>query len=183
MSNNRTCRTRDVAEKEMKGTFLVLMLALPVAAFAASYPDASFYKNAAEGGIGEVAAGHLAQDKGNSQPVKDFGAMMVKDHSAANEKLQSLAASKNITLPSGAGVGQMATKAKLDVLSGDAFDKSYVKSQIRAHRQTIALFHKEIRSGQDADAKAFAAAVLPTVRSHLKAIIAIATDMGIDVKK
>jgi hypothetical protein len=29
--------------------------------------------------------------------------------------------------------------------------------------------------------KAFAAATLPTVRSHLKAIIAIATDMGIGV--
>jgi hypothetical protein len=41
---------------------------------------------------------------------------------------------------------------------------------------------KENEWSQDADAKAFAAAVLPTVRSHLKAIIAIATDMGIDVK-
>jgi putative membrane protein len=171
-------------EKKMKGTFLVLalMFALPIASLAAAKPDESFYKNAAEGGIAEVAAGHLAQDKGNTQPVKDFGAMMVKDHSAADEKLQSLAASKNITLPSHSSVGQMATKAKLDVLSGDSFDKAYVKGQISAHRQTIALFHKEISTGKDADAKAFAAATLPTVRSHLKAITAIATDMGIPVK-
>ena len=168
----------------MKGTFLVLVLmfALPIASLAAAKPDASFYKNAAEGGIAEVAAGHLAQDKGNTQPVKDFGAMMVKDHSVANDKLQSLAASKNITLPSRSSVAQMATKAKLDVLSGDTFDKAYVKGQVSAHRQTIALFHKEISSGQDADAKAFAAATLPTVRSHLKAITAIATEMGIQVK-
>jgi putative membrane protein len=166
----------------MKGTFFALMLTLPMAALAASNPDASFYKNAAEGGISEVDAGHLAQDKGNSQKVKDFGAMMVKDHSAANEKLQALASSKNVTLPTSASVGQMATKAKLDVLSGDTFDKSYVKGQISAHRDTIALFHKEISSGQDADAKAFATATLPTVRSHLKAITAIATDMGIKTK-
>jgi putative membrane protein len=166
----------------MKSTLLALMLTLPVAAFAASNPDASFYKNAAEGGIAEVETGHLAQDKGTSQQIKDFGAMMVKDHSAANEKLQSLAASKNITLPTSSSVGQMATKAKLDVLSGAMFDKSYVKGQISAHRQTIALFRKEISSGQDADAKAFATATLPTVRSHLKAITAIATDMGITVK-
>lgn len=162
----------------MKSQFLALFLALPVAAFAAN-PDASFYKNAAEGGIAEVEAGHLAQDKGSSQQVKDFGAMMVKDHSAANDKLQALASSKNITLPSSSGVGQMATKAKLDVLSGDTFDKSYVKGQIKAHRQTIALFRKEISSGQDADAKAFAAATLPTVRSHLKAITSIAAEMSI----
>jgi putative membrane protein len=166
----------------MKGTFFALMLSLPLAALAASNPDASFYKNAAEGGISEVEAGHLAQDKGSSQQVKDFGAMMVKDHSAANEKLQALASSKNVTLPTSASVGQMATKAKLEVLSGDTFDKSYVKGQISAHRDTIALFRKEINSGQDADAKAFATATLPTVRAHLKAITAIATDMGIKTK-
>lgn len=166
----------------MKGVFLALMLTLPMVAFAASNPDASFYKNAAEGGIAEVNAGRLAQDKGNSQQVKDFGAMMVKDHSAANEKLQALASSKNVTLPTSASVAQMATKAKLDVLSGGMFDKSYVKGQISAHRQTIALFRKEISSGQDADAKAFAVATLPTVRAHLKAINAIASDMGIETK-
>lgn len=163
----------------MKGTFFALMLSLPAVAMAASHPDASFYKHAAEGGISEVDAGHLAQDKGQSQQVKDFGAMMVKDHSAANEKLQELASSKSITLPSSASVGQMAAKAKLEVLSGETFDKSYVKGQISAHRQTIALFRKEISSGQDADAKAFAKATLPTLRAHLKAIDAVATEMGI----
>src|SRR6202042_176339 len=160
-----------------------LMLSLPMLGLAATNPDTSFYKSAAEGGMAEVDAGHLAQDKGNNQKVKDFGAMMVKDHSAANEKLQALAASKNVTLPTSASVGQMATKAKLDVLSGDTFDKSYVKGQISAHRDTIALFRKEISSGQDADAKAFATATLPTIKAHLKAITAIATDMGIDTKK
>jgi putative membrane protein len=163
----------------MKRTFIALALTLPMFAFAASNPDASFYKHAAEGGIAEVEDGHLAQDKGMSQQVKDFGAMMVKDHSAANEKLQALAASKNITLPTSPSVTQMASKAKLDVLSGDTFDKSYVKGQISAHQQTVALFRKEISSGQDADAKAFATATLPTVRAHLKAITAIANDMGI----
>jgi putative membrane protein len=76
-------------------------------------------------------------------------------------------------------VTQAASKAKLDVLSGDTFDKSYVKGQISAHRQTIALFRKEISSGQDSDAKAFATATLPTIKAHLKAITMIAADMGI----
>jgi putative membrane protein len=166
----------------MKSSFFALMLSLPLAAFAASSPDASFYKHAAEGGISEVDAGRVAQDKASSQQVKDFGAMMVKDHSAANEKLQALASSKSVTLPTTASVGQMATKAKLDVLSGDAFDKSYVKGQISAHRQTIALFRKEISSGQDADAKAFASETLPTLRAHLKAITKIAAAMGIKTR-
>ncbi|HEY0746043.1 MAG TPA: DUF4142 domain-containing protein [Steroidobacteraceae bacterium] len=166
----------------MKTKILALMLVLPVAAFAASNPDASFYKNAAEAGIFEVDAGHMAQDKGSSQQVKDFGSMMVKDHAAANDKLQSIASSKNITLPTSASVAEMATEAKLKLLSGDTFDKSYVKSQISAHQKAIALFRKEATSGQDADAKAFASATLPTLHSHLKAATSIGTKMGLKVK-
>jgi putative membrane protein len=166
----------------MKSQFVALMLILPVAAFAASNPDASFYKNAAEAGIFEVDAGHMAQEKGNNQQVKDFGSMMVKDHTAANDKLQSIGSSKNITLPTSAGVAEMATEAKLKLLSGDTFDKSYVKSQVTAHQKAIALFRKEATSGQDADAKAFASASLPMLHSHLKAATSIATTLGIKLK-
>jgi putative membrane protein len=166
----------------MKSTLLGLLLALPLVAFAESNPDASFYKNAAEGGIAEVEAGRMAQDKGSNQQVKDFGAMMVTDHSAANDKLKALAASKNVTLPTSSSVSQMAVKAKLDVLSGETFDKSYIKNQMKAHRRTLALFNKEIASGQDPDAKAFASATLPTVKSHLQSIKAIATSEGVSTK-
>jgi putative membrane protein len=170
-------------EKNLKTAFLLMMLtAAPLAALADS-PDASFYKHAAEGGMFEVEAGMMAQDKGSSQAVKDFGAMMVKDHGAANDKLKSIAASKSVSLPSSASVGQMATKAKLDVLSGDTFDKSYIKSQVQAHRQTIALFKKEIAAGQDPDAKSFATDTLPTLRAHLQAITKIAADAGVSTKK
>jgi len=161
----------------MKRVLALLLLAAPLVAMADS-PDASFYKKAAEGGISEVEAGNLAQSKGNSQKVKDFGAMMVKDHSAANDKLKALATTKDVTLPTTSSVGQMATKAKLEVLTGETFDKSYIKGQIQAHQDTVALFRKEIASGQDPDAQAFAKATLPTIRSHLKAINAIAEEAG-----
>ena len=161
----------------MKRVLAFLLLAAPLVAMADS-PDASFYKKAAEGGISEVEAGNLAQSKGNSQKVKDFGAMMVKDHSAANDKLKALATTKDVTLPTTSSVGQMATKAKLEVLTGETFDKSYIKGQIQAHQDTVALFRKEIASGQDPDAQAFAKATLPTIRSHLKAINAIAEEAG-----
>jgi putative membrane protein len=166
---------------KIKGLVLFAIVAAPLSVLADS-PDASFYKKAAEGGMFEVDAGTLAQNKGGSQGVKDFAAMMVKDHSAANDKLKSIASSKSVDLPSHSSVGQMATKAKLDVLSGDTFDKSYIKSQVKAHRETIGLFRKEAASGQDSDAKAFAAATLPTLRGHMKAIKALAAEAGISTK-
>jgi putative membrane protein len=157
-----------------------LMATVPLAALSADTThDESFYKNLAEGGISEVDLGKLAEEKSTDPKVKDFAARMVKDHSAANEKLQSLAASKNLSLPSSASAAQLATKAKLEVLTGKVFDDSYVKSQVKAHTGTVALLQKEIASGQDADAKAFARSILPTIRSHLKEIRAIAAEENV----
>ena len=155
-----------------------LMLIIASAAAFAAAPDASFYKTLAQGGIAEVEAGKLAQQKGADPKVKDFGAMMVKDHSAANEQLKALAAGKGIDLPGSSSTSQMATKAKLEVLSGGTFDKSYVEDQVKAHRDTVELLKKEIATGQDPDAKAFAQKVLPTVESHLRAINQIAAAGG-----
>ena len=137
---------------------LVSPLALAPLAFGADDPDATFYKKAAEGGIFEVDTGNQAAKSSNNQQIKDFGSMLVTDHTAANEKLKGIAASKNISLPTTASVGQMGQKAKLDVLTGDTYDKSFIKTQVKAHEETIALFKKEIATGQDADAKAFASA-------------------------
>jgi putative membrane protein len=173
---------KTVEEKTMKKLLALAALASPLAfaplAFAADDPDATFYKKATEGGLFEVDTGNQAAKTSNNQQIKDFGTMLATDHAAANDKLKSIAASKNISLPSSASVGQMAQKAKLDVLTGDTYDKSFVNTQIKAHEQTIALFKKEIASGQDADAKAFATATLPTLRKHLKQARAIATQAG-----
>ncbi len=155
----------------------LMLIIASTAAFAAA-PDASFYKTLAQGGIAEVEAGKLAQQKGADPKVKDFGAMMVKDHSAANEQLKALAAGKGIDLPGSSSTSQMATKAKLEVLSGGTFDKSYVDDQVKAHRDTVELLKKEIATGQDPDAKTFAQKVLPTVESHLHAINQIAAAGG-----
>ena len=155
----------------------LMLIIASTAAFAAA-PDASFYKTLAQGGIAEVEAGKLAQQKGADPKVKDFGAMMVKDHSAANEQLKALAAGKGIDLPGSSSTSQMATKAKLELLSGGTFDKSYVEEQVKAHRDTVELLKKEIATGQDPDAQAFAQQVLPTVESHLHAINQIAAAGG-----
>jgi len=167
----------------MNRILVSIILAAPILAFGADKsPDASFFKHAAEGGIAEVEAGKLAQNKGNSQAVKDFGAMMVKDHSAANAKLGSIASGEGMTLPTTSSVGQMASKAKLEVLSGDTFDKAYIKDQIAAHEQAAALFKKEIASGADPQAKSFATDTLPAVQAHLKKIRQIASDAGVAAK-
>jgi putative membrane protein len=166
----------------MKKYLLIVACVMPLAAYAADNPDKSFYDKAAEAGLAEVSDATMAQDSATDPKLKDFAAMMIKDHSAANNKLSALAATKDIKLPTSASVTEMAEHAKLKVLTGDTFDKSYIKGQVSAHRATLRLLHKEIDMGQDPDAQAFAKSILPTVQGHLKAIQMLAEADGVKTK-
>src|SRR5438067_2260656 len=64
-----------------------------------SKDDATFVVNTANAGMTEIQAGTIAGQKGMAKDVKEYGAMMVKDHTMAADKLKAVAASKNITLP------------------------------------------------------------------------------------
>jgi putative membrane protein len=144
-----------------------------------SNPDESFYKNAGEGGLAEVAAGKLAESKASNTALKDFGGMMVKDHSTADQKLWAAAAARGVKMPTTPSVEQVAAGDRLKLLSGDSFDKAYIKNQLEAHRDTVALFKKEMASGRDKDARQFAEATLPTVEAHLEKIMKIASAAGV----
>ena len=163
----------------MKSAMLGMSFLLIGVAALADSPDASFMKSAAEGGMSEVELGQLAQQKASNPAVKDFGAMMVKDHTAANDKLKALAASEQVTLPDSPSLMQKASKAKLNMLSGDSFDKSYVKGMIDDHKEDIKEFQNEISEGKDPQARAFASATLPTLQMHLQKIQSIAASAGI----
>jgi predicted outer membrane protein len=121
----------------MKRHLLILACAVPwvaYGAYAADTPDASFYKHAAEAGLAEVSDATLAQQTATDPKLKDFAAMMIKDHSAANDKLSALAGTKNITLPTSASVGEMATHEKLKLESGTTFDNAYTARRSPAAR-------------------------------------------------
>lgn len=152
----------------MKKLAALVLFALAGSSLAtAASTDRAFYQKAAVGGMAEVEAGKLAQEKGSSDAVKSFGAKMVEDHTAANEKLMALAASKKIKLPNTLDAKHKAMQKNLSAKSGSAFDTAYIKGQITDHKATIALMEREIASGKDAEAKAFATETLPVVKEHM----------------
>jgi putative membrane protein len=61
--------------------------------------DAKFAVQASAGSLMEMELGKLAQQKGSSQAVKNFGTMMVKDHSPSNVELRELAREQHIVVP------------------------------------------------------------------------------------
>src|SRR5436190_874578 len=117
------------------------------AAQSAGAADQAFAKEAAAGGLAEVALGTLAKDKASNADVKAFGDRMVTDHSKANDELKQWASSKNVTLPSDLDAKAKATQDRLSKLSGDAFDKAYMKDMVADHKTDVAAFKKESTSG------------------------------------
>lgn len=132
--------------------------------------DTAFATKAANGGMAEVALGKLAQQKGMNARVKDFGAMMVTDHSKANDELMAIAKSKNIMLPTTVDADHQKKMEDLSKMSGKDFDKAYVDAMIDGHKKTLDLMQDEAKNGKDADLKAFAAKTAPVVQTHLDAI-------------
>jgi putative membrane protein len=126
-----------------------------------------FIKAAIQGDIAEIDVGKLAQEKGQSDAVKQYGAMLVKDHGAHKAKAEEVASQLGVEPPTGSSVGSKATYAKLKVLSGTSFDRSFAKAMVKDHQEDIKEFKKE-SSKNDAAGK-LAKETLPTLQKHLEA--------------
>jgi putative membrane protein len=126
-----------------------------------------FIKESIEGNLAEVKVGQLAQHKGASQGVKDFGAALVKDHGMANEKAQKVAQTMGVAPPDAPGFKQKAMYQELSALSGQRFDEHFIKGMVKDHQEDIAKYEKEVKSdsGPAAD---YARQVLPDLRKHLQ---------------
>lgn len=133
----------------------------------------TFVIEAAKDGMMEVELGNVAQQNARNQRVKDFAAMMVRDHTAANQELMQIASTHNVTLPSASDTAMQKHKTDLQAKSGSAFDKAYMKMMVDDHQKAVDKFQKVASSGTDATVKAFAEKTLPTLRMHLDSAKAI----------
>ena len=141
--------------------------------------DKLFSMKAAQGGIFEVKSSSMALNKTKNKQVMMVARRMVKEHTAANEELKTVAQDKGMTLPADTDPKHKAILAKLSGLSGSAFDKSYMASQEAAHAATVKLFETEIATGQDKDVTAFASKNLPTIEDHTKMIFQVGSNLGV----
>jgi putative membrane protein len=138
------------------------------AAGALAAADKTFIMHAAQGGMAEVEMGRLAASKATDPDVKQFGQRMVDDHGKANDELKSLASQKNVTVPAELDAKHKADHARLEKLSGAAFDRAYMAAMVMDHNQDVAEFQRVAKTAKDADLKAWAAKTLPTLQDHQK---------------
>ena len=131
------------------------------------FADQTFFNQASQANLAEIAAGKLAEEKGNAK-VKSLGKQMVADHTTAQNELVALAKKESITIPMSPDAEHSQALADLGKLSGKSFDSAYIASQLADHKTAVALFSEESVNGSDPGAKAFATKYLPKLKMHLQ---------------
>ncbi len=129
--------------------------------------DKKFAKDAAMGGLYEVELGKVAAQKGATDGVKQFGQKMVDDHSKANDQLKEILTKESIDAPTSLDSKHQSRLDKISKLSGPAFDKAYIKDQVKDHEKDVDAFQLEAQNGHDPNFKQFASSTLPTLQQHL----------------
>ena len=148
-----------------------------------SSADRRFMDKAAQGGMAEVKLGQLAQEKGSSPAVKDFGKRMVTDHSKANDQLKNIASQKGVNLPGAIDAKDQATYDRLSKLSGSEFDNEYMRDMVKDHQMDVNEFRHEQQTAKDTDVKSFAQQTLPTLEQHLSLAQQTTSQIGTTSRK
>lgn len=134
---------------------------------AVSESDANWAVKAANGGMMEVELGRYAQEHATTKAVKDFGSMMVQDHSAANDQLKGIARTKNITLPDSVSNATRNDMNDLMKKTGKDFDKAYINMMVDDHKSDINDYQDGVKNLTNTELKNFAQNTLPTLQKHL----------------
>ncbi|MBV9987550.1 MAG: DUF4142 domain-containing protein [Chitinophagaceae bacterium] len=137
----------------------------------------NFAVKAANAGMKEVELGKWAQEAVTRKDAKDFGAMMVSDHTKAAEELKAIAKSKHIALPGDVNKDTREDIDKVKKNTGKDADKAYVNEMVDDHKDAVDLFEDASKNATDPDLKNFAIKTLPTLIRHRDLIKAIKSKM------
>jgi putative membrane protein len=141
-----------------------------------------FAMKAAEGGMLEVKLAQLAQQKSQSQEVKQLAQQLEQDHNMANQQLMQVAKQKNINLPTDLKGECKETYEAFQQLSGKDFDNAYLLFNVKDHLKDIMMFQKEAQNGTDQEIKQWAMQTLPKLRQHAQHIGTVAQANGFPVE-
>jgi putative membrane protein len=144
-----------------------------------AHQDTKFLEKANQGNVDEIELAQLALKKSNNEDVKSFAQRMIHDHNMLIENMKPFANEAGLQVPSHPSVATEAEKVKLDLLSGESFDKAYIKAMVEDHHKDLGEFREEVKS---TGYPAFKSAVEngeQVVREHLEMINQIAKKYGI----
>ena len=122
----------------------------------------------------DIEAGKLAESRGGSKAVKQFGHQMVTDHTAVNKAAADLVRKLKVKPEQNAtsmGLRKAGdnTLNRLKGLKGAAFDKAYIDNEVTYHQTVLDALDKTLipSAGKD-ELKALLVRVRPAFAAHLE---------------
>lgn len=150
-------------------SLFIASLTLGSVAFAAAPTAESLLADLHHANKMEIEMGKLAKKQGQSDTIKTYGDMLVKDHTDADKQVSDVAYKMGIKLPSDADkpMGQQNnTMDKLKSLNGVQFDKEFARTMSEDHAKDI----EKVRTAKTAlngtPAGDLATNVLPALEKH-----------------
>jgi putative membrane protein len=143
--------------------------------------DKLFVKKALQGGMAEVQLGQLTLQKSNNDQVKQFAQRMIDDHTKLGEQMKPVAQQLGVSEPNDLSKKDKSTIAKLQGLSGPAYDQAYIRDMVKDHKQDLSDFQTEASSGQDQTVKDAANQGSKVIAQHLQMVQQLAKDQNVNM--
>ena len=122
----------------------------------------------------DIETGALATKRGHSKEVREFGAMLVRDHTQVRQQGRDLAARLHVTPTppaDDASTRDHATAMKrLRALKGAAFDHAFLRHEVAFHKGVIDAVQTTLLPAiKNAELKVLVVKVAPAFQAHMLA--------------
>jgi putative membrane protein len=141
--------------------------------------DKSFLKDATEDNLAEIKMAELTIKTTKNPTIKAFAEQMVTDHKALIEGSKPVAMKAGVTPPTTTSAKAEAEYLKLKLLTGETYDKSYVKTMVADHHEDLNKMKTENAATANPDIKKLTAHATEVIAMHTEKIDSIAAKMGV----
>jgi putative membrane protein len=116
----------------------------------------------------EIQAGRVAIAQSHNPRIQAFARDMIADHTRTSEDLAKAAEASGLPSPPPSMSGdQTLMLAALQSQTGDEFDHTYIKQQVLAHDQALAVSRSYAAGGTDTNLRNFAKSITSLIQRHL----------------
>jgi putative membrane protein len=154
------------------GTSLFGTILSPIAALAQN-SDAALQVKVAELGTASLQTSQLALSKAGHAEVKLFAKFEAAEQETMGKILKDMGT--KVPVPSSEGTALL---AKLQALSGAAFDKAFMQGQVETHQKLKAAVSALMSASQDKHVKHVTALALTTINEHTERGAMILAKLG-----
>jgi putative membrane protein len=141
--------------------------------------DTEFLEAVNQGCIDQMELARIALKKATDDELKIFAQRMIDDHTQMLATLRRFDDEAGVSVPQAEDAATKAEEAKLNALSGDAFDNAYVQAMIADHFNDVTAFRAEEKETGYPAFKAALAACEQLALHHLQQIDGIGTKRGV----